>query len=356
MSRYMAAAILAFMARSASPQQPAIVYLGGSLGTPTLIDPDRTNQVAIAVPLAKLNSLRWSRNAALITAEGVDLNQQGATTQIFNFDRAGNYVAVTNLAVPGYTVLKLFSAFSPNGDRMAVTARFVGQQSQQGLLLTYAFDGTRWSLANTVGTLNAACAGCAIDQLGTGWGVDWSPNNDLVITPLENLAACPGSPIPAVYTEIFSAPPLPGATFTPITTASRDAACAVANLIQYQSVLPVFSPDGTTIAYVQWARGSSLISTIRLVSLNGANDRPLLAISDAQIFALDWSPDGAQLIYDQMPIVNGVPDFANATVSIIPASGAGGPTRFLGPPAAQPAWSKRFPVPKLAALAPTQAI
>ncbi len=363
-----ATAMLVVMGRAASPQQP-IVYVGQdpALANNTvlfLINPDGTNRFQIPVRLAALVGPRWSRDARLMTAWGVDpLNPQGTIPQVFAFDPGGNHVVqVTNISVDansqtGWSVFTLFNAFSPSGDSIGVAVQFISNATgaRYGAFLTYAFNGVGWIPTIVVPPF-------AIDQLYSLWGLDWSPRSNLVVAPVGIVVTCPpGSPgygLPQTPTEIFSAAPVPNAPKTRITSASASADCAANPLLglQFFSALPMFSPDGSQIAYAQFAHqaGTIVAAALRVVNLDGSNDHVVATIPNAWLSGVDWSPDGGQLIYGPEPIIGGVPDVTQATVWIIKSDGTGA-HRLVGPPAGYPAWSRLLPVPTLTALAPAQA-
>lgn len=364
-----ATAMLAAMGRAASPQQQPVVYVGQDPALANnnvlfLINPDGTNRFQIPVRLAALLGPRWSRDAKLITAWGVDpLNPQGTIPQVFAFDPAGNHVVqVTNISVDanaqiGWSVYTLFGAFSPRGDSIGVAVQFISNQTgaRYGAFLTYAFNGAGW-----IPTIVAPPV--LIDRLYSLWGLDWAPRGNLVIAPVEAVVTCPiGSPgygLPQTPTEIFAAAPVPNAPSTRITSASASADCAANPLLglQFFSALPMFSPDGSQIGYAQFVyqAGTPVTAALRVVNLDGTNDHVVATIPNALISSVDWSPDGRQLIYGPVPIVGGVPALAQTTVWIVNTDGTGA-RQLVGPPAGGPSWSRVFPAPTLAALAPAQA-
>src|SRR5437899_3126503 len=89
-----------------------------------LIHPDGTGDRAISTDLVDAEFPAWSRDGQWLAAMGT-LKDEGDQTQfnVFVFDAQGkNLQQVTDLTVSGFTFNRLFKAFSPDGQRLAVSA------------------------------------------------------------------------------------------------------------------------------------------------------------------------------------------------------------------------------------------
>jgi Tol biopolymer transport system component/serine/threonine protein kinase len=78
---------------------------------------------------------------------------------------------------------------------------------------------------------------------------------------------------------------------------------------------PVFSPDGQTLAFIR--QSSELVMDIYLVPVSGGEPRRL-TFDDRQLWGLDWTPDGREIVFSSMrgggcslwriPAIGGIPE------------------------------------------------
>src|SRR5437667_174152 len=347
-------------------QQTSIAYVSprpaspATPGTGSLVvaNPDGTNGVPIPVALVGVELPRWSRDATLIAAGGMPVNP-GMTPGIFVFDRNGqNLHRVFDLlggVYAGAIPQQAFSALSPDGQRLAISYIYTTTSLNScWAVLVYSVAGT---LLATVG------GDCVQPSLTTGfseWGIDWSPTRDLLVGGLLTVKYCVdalGNTYPVIVTDLNAAPPVSNATAMPIT--NENPCAGVSNPLLLSStydVFPVFSQDGTRIAYVQWTQlilGGPINTSIRIINADGTNETVVAAFPGQQSFGVSWSPDGTKLLFDLEQEVNGVAEPQTSSLRMINVDGTGLTQLNVSAGAAEPSWSFVNPPPGIASLDPS---
>src|SRR3989441_10478371 len=225
-----------------------------------LANPDGTNNAPIPVQLVGPQFPKWSRDATLIAAEGAPVNQ--GTPGIFVFDRAGqNLRQVFDLlggVFAGAIPQVAFSAFSPDGQRLAISYQYTTTPAP-GSLSSKCWAVLVYSIAGTlISTVGGECVQSSLSTGFSGWGIDWSPTKDLLVGGLLTVKYCVdalGNRYPVTVTDLNSAPPTANATATTIT--NENPCAGVSNPLLLSAIydlFPVFSRNGTKIAYVQWTQ------------------------------------------------------------------------------------------------------
>ncbi len=295
--------LLAAGASIALAQGGPIVYNKPGLLTDVwLINPDGSGDQQIPVNLVTAEVPVWSRDGQLIAATGeVPEAGEQAGFNIFVFDPTGaNLLKVTDFPVtPDQFPVSLFKAFSPEGQRLAFV--LFERVRQAVLLLLIRLDGTELIFVG----------GGAISGL-TGFGVDWSPIMDDLIVPVATVDFSSGFPLPV--TALFRVPPVPEVLgfcpwpgpFPPCQQATFPRASF--SLFE-DDTFPVFSPDGTQAAFVRRISeplGGLLGSSIRVVNVDGTNEREVIAFPGEVVYGVSWSPDGTRLVFDQGEVISGI--------------------------------------------------
>ena len=227
---------------------------------------------------------------------------------------------------PGVTKEVFFPALSPDLGSVIVNSSFLDPDPSAPCANIIA------SLVYSIsGVLQQTLAGYQCDPPGVGtefvgWGVDWSPTASLVVSPLGMVEQCGlGSFFPV--TGIVVSQPKSGSRPSVVTQPNT---CS--NPLQVISdVGPVFSPDGTKIAYLRWFNiggGPPWATSIRIVNLNGTNDHNVALFQGEQDLGVSWSPGGTQLLFSRNQNVNGV---ANAMGLWKIKTDGTGLTQFLTP-------------------------
>jgi hypothetical protein len=325
--------------------QTGVVFVGpdslNSTSVPYFINSDGTGRYQIP-GLVGVGQPKWSRDGSLFVAQGTAIG--GSNPDIFTFNRAGdNLRNITALNIPGYSVEALFPAFSPDAKKIAVTAWLLrtSDSAQCVIGLLYSSSGTL--LAELAG-------GCELPGNGNGnagFGIDWSPTASLIASPVPIVVQCSATLFLPV-TPIAVSQPVAGASGIQIT---HPDAC-VDPLTQVYDVWPVFSPDGTKIAYLRWfISGTTASTAVRVVNLDGTNDHEVAFFSGEQELGISWSAGGTQLLFDRTQLIGGVPIAGSFGLWKINTDGTG-LTHFVTPVAFSPSWAFRNPKPMLSSLSP----
>jgi Tol biopolymer transport system component len=269
-----------------------------------LIHPDGAGDQPLDTGLVDAEFPTWSRDGQSLAAMGA-LKDEGDQTQfnVFVFDPQGNNLEqVTDLNVSGFTFNTLFKAFSPDGQRLAVSA--LGEATKddpnQGTVTTPAAVVL---VARLDQPNQPVVLGAASDTGGAplGLGIDWSPNSDQIVVPSVTLEDSSGYSLPV--TALFTVPPEANAlanggghqvTF-PQRTLDQ----------QVDDVMPAFSPDGKRVAFV---RRQYLIledrftCSIRVANLDGSQEQQVMSFGLGDVVnRVSWSGDGTALVFDWGP-------------------------------------------------------
>ena len=194
-----------------------------------------------------------------------------------------------------------------------------------------------------------------------GEGVDWSPAVDLLVAPLEGSTNFISGGGPGEITSINLIQPVAGAVvaghFQQITFPRADSQISGQTPFLWgeHDYQPKFSPNGVGVAYVRSFQNFFLltsqtpdpdIQSLRIVNLTTGADSQIIQFAPGfYVTTLDWSPDGAQLVFDlgqQAPgplglLQRAIPE--TNEVYVINNDGSG-LTKLRGPGAGTPAWSR----------------
>ncbi len=260
-----------------------------------------------------------------------------------------------------------YKAFSPDNRNLAVFAYIftgnlndIGTQTTTPSLEIYSTSSAFAPLQVHVDKgLNGTHHG--------GEGVDWSPDGNFLVAPLEGTTGFISGGGPGEITSINLIDPSAGAVvggrFQQITFPRADAQISGATPFLWgeHDYAPKFSPNGVGVAYVRSFQNFFLltsqtpdpdIQSIHIVNLTTGVDTQIAQFAPGlYITTLDWSPDGTQLVFDlgqQAPGPLGLQQFATPAtneVYVINNDGSG-LTKLRGPGAASPVWSRTaLPVP-----------
>src|SRR5690349_16132697 len=332
----LAAGAILFVFLSVLPINAQILYVR-PVGTGTQqvgqlreINADGTGDAAVAVPFTDVLGPVTARDGTQFAVSTVDPARPSQLSRnVFTVNRATlatqnatNFLDFLDPNTLMYTyVYAFYKAFSPDGTQVAVNSIYRsggGGASETGtpVLQVFPSDGSSGSLA-------LVHADPFLD--GThhgGEGVDWSPvNADLVVAPVKWDAPFISGGGVGEATALFTAEPVTGAgnsqqlTFPQADQITNINEVALWGEHDYQ---PRFSPDGTKVAYVRsFQEISSLrvypdpyIESLRVARIDGTSDVQILAFAQGYyVTAVDWSPDGTQIIFDIGPqaFSNGYP-------------------------------------------------
>ena len=329
----------------AAPAPPApsatIAYIAPDATVPGsfsvwLANPDGSGKEPVPAKLVALSNPKWSRDGHLITATGTAPG--GSIPDVFVFDPSGgNLAQISHLQTDAPVTAssaQAFSAFSPAGDQVAVAAVLQETSPTPGNMFDVLLVYSRKNPSSSP----IIVGGAAQDQ-DQGFGVDWSPNASLLAVPISAGVIC-GS-LPQVGTAIWSVPPVANAFGQGLGKQITQPLTCADPTISYQDLLPVFSPDGTQIAFVRWIQplsGPTIASSIRIINVDGTNEREVVNLAGEQTLAVSWSHDSRKLVFDQNPVVGGIPDTNSSTLWTINVDGNGLSQIPLQPPAQTPSW------------------
>lgn len=304
------------------------------------VDPTRSSQLSINVFAATPGTKATSKITNFVDAVGPN---------------AGEFTYVQGL----------FKAFSPNRSRIAVSSLIVSgatnvTPSRTPYLQIYSVDGsTQPALVN----LGNPRDGFHYE----GEGVDWSPTQNVIVSPLKHDLAFPSGSGTGETTALFLITPVDGAVekgqTRQITSPKTDVIISnfQAEIYSEHDYSPRFSPDGTRVAFVRAFEVSvtsgtqPYIESLHIVNVNTGVDSTVTTLTQGMyVNNLDWSPDGTQLVFDagQQIITGGSAAQGSqpATVRLYVINTNGqGLHQLRGANSAQPAWRPKVPTPPVAA-------
>jgi len=285
---------------------------------------------------ASLGRPAWSRDGTRIAADAIYYN----TNILVVFNPAtgqGNAVFNTTTGTGPVAQDWFYKAFSPDGKRLV----YGGNQ----------LDYTQYGFINTDGTGDTFLGFRDLTSEAFGKGVDWSPRTDalgwygkqLVISDSYTINAdptCADSPrtfarlklVLAVYRGMDVA--WKGLTMPP------QQPCSILSYTTTNDLFPVFSPDGTRVAFARSvidSGGQVLNSTIMTINVSTGSVQNLRYLSGEEVDNLSWSPDGTQLLFDRIQWVGLYPNPLGVWVTS--ANGGGTLSRFAYPPIFAAAWN-----------------
>lgn len=338
---------------------------------------DGGGDTAVAQPFATFEFPVWSREGrylALTAADPASPNQRGQN--VFAIDTAtGQIRAITfnndfSDPITGQAVYTFpyYKAFSPNGSAMAVFSRVkmggdAGNNTTTPVLEIYPTNGASEPLQVHVDK------GSNGKHHG-GEGVDWSVAYNLLVAPVQSSAPFQSGGGPGETTALILIEPVVGAVvqgrYSQLTFPRADGSAGQggqAYLWGEHDYQPRFSPNGHGVAYVRSFQNFFLLSSstpdpdiqsLRIVNVDTGFDREIIHFNPGfYVTALDWSPDGTQLVFDlgqQLPGPLGPQQQVDPqTVAIYAINVDGSNVRQLrGPGNGTPAWRPIVAAPPVA--------
>jgi hypothetical protein len=197
-----------------------------------------------------------------------------------------------------------------------------------------------------------------------GEGVDWSPAQNVLAAPLESSSPYLSGGGAGETTAIYLIEPITAAVLQGhaqrLTSPRADASIVTGVMWGEHDYQPKFSPNGVGLAYVRSFQAHALltsltpdpdIQTIHIINVNTGADTAIIQFpSGRYVTALDWSPDGTQLVFDVSiqatnsvvgPLQQGTAE--TNQVYVINVNGTG-LTQLRGNGNGTPSWSRTTPV------------
>lgn len=145
-----------------------------------------------------------------------------------------------------------------------------------------------------------------------GEGVDWSPKTNLLAAPLVTTTNFLSGGGPGTVTAIYQIQPVNAAVLTgraqQLTFPRSDANIGTGVMWTEHDYQPKYSPNGAGVAFVRSFQAHALTSSLvpdfdvqslHIVNVNTGVDTQIAQFpKGTYITTLDWSPNGAQLIFD----------------------------------------------------------
>jgi hypothetical protein len=357
------------------------------------INPDGSGDTRIPVNLPEPGFPVWAKDRQLLALTSADPAKQFALSRdVFVFDPLSQQLlkltsfpnswqsAATNAGTLGQIefdgaslTLPWYKAFSPDKRRLAIAGNVVSSARlsvpQQGAGDFTLISGTQSSGTQSTPTLwvygldgamqaQVAAGAAGASDIHAGDGVDWAPNQDLLVWPKDITIPFSGFGNPRQVTALFVLEPVNDAlisghgrqlTFPQGSRGDSPGGPYTGWATDFQ---PAFSPNGQQVAYI---RSSNLVvgaivqlatPSLRLVNVDGSNDHEIFSFQPGDYVAhVAWSPDGANLAFDfgkQMLDSKGFPlmlaDPSTVALYTIGADGKDA-TILRKPAAAWPVWS-----------------
>ena len=282
------------------------------------INADGSGDTGFGLPFSTLVFPAWTRDATkfAISAPNPNFPTQrsynvyainaatGATQQITRFtDLFDSQTGVTSYSYP------LYKAFAPNQTAMAVSTD-IGYSSG-GTTTTPVLE-----VYSTTTIANPLQVHVHIGRNGrhhAGEGVDWSPTQNLLVTPVERSAPFQSGGGPGEVTALLLMEPVNAAVLTghyrQLTFPRTDGNVTTSSgfLWGEHDYQPKFSPNGVGVAYVRSFQNFNInvgapdpdIQSLRIVNVNTGADTEVLRLNAGlYVSSLDWSPDGTALVFE----------------------------------------------------------
>jgi hypothetical protein len=287
---------------------------------------------------ASLGRPTWSRNGTQIVADAILTGTSANVMVVFNpVTGQGNAVWNTTTGTGPSAWDWIYKAFSPDGKRLVYGAN--------------QLDYTQYGFINTDGTGETFLGFRDLTSEAFAKGVDWSPRTDalgaygklLVVSDSYTINA---DPTCADTPRTFARLKLVLAVYNGMNVAWRGLTmppqqpCSILSYTTTNDLYPVFSPDGTRVAFVRQlidSGGPVLNSTIMTINVSTGSVQKLLYLSGEEVDNLSWSPDGTQLLFDRIQVNNLY--LTPLGVWITSSNGGGTLSRFAYPPAFAAAWN-----------------
>jgi len=256
--------------------------------------PDGAGAHNVSTALLEATNPVWSRDGQHIAVTGNDGTQ--SSNNVYVFDRNGNNMQewTDNKDVHNddgslqTSYGAEFKAFSPDGQHIILSQGGYGPTIVT-YLEVFNSDGTYASIASR------PCQGAE-----DGWGVDWSPVANQIVTGITTS----GSNY-AYVTPLYLIAPVANAIangqYVQLTDPQSPSVWTTVN-----DELPVFSPDGKQVAFIRksatyTANGFGPATTdLMVVNVDGSGLREVAEMPQGTVvsYHLSWSPDGTQLVFD----------------------------------------------------------
>jgi len=329
------------------------------------VNGDGSGDTAIGLPFADVRIPTWSRDAALFAISAPNPNRPNERSlNVYAINPAtgaiGQITAFQDIVADSQTGtfrwnFPFYKAFSPDRGAMAVSSLIV--QGTRGATTTTTPVLEIYSTATPVNPLLVHVHSNRANTHHAGEGVDWSPAQNVLVTPIETSAPLQsGGSGSGQVTALVLLDPVDGAIqrgrFRQITFPRADVAPDFSGRYGEHDYSPKFSPNGIGVAYVRSFQNFSLtrggpdpnIQSLRILNLNTGADTEVLRLpTGGYVDALDWSPDGTALVFSlgqQRSGINGLEQNAQPQTNeiyIVNVDGTG-VRRLRGAGATTPAW------------------
>lgn len=282
------------------------------------VNPNGAGDQAVPLVFPNLFLPTWAHDGSVYALTAVNPQRPGLITlNAFTVNpKNGAFVNVTKLvdefSDKGYSYkYALYKAFSPDRQLMAVNSVYrtgsdSTHESGTPILQIFKTDGS--------GSVAIVHAGAIRDNVHhDGEGVDWSPNANIVVTPVKYDAPLQSGGGVGEATALFLAQPVTNAgnarqlTF-PNAGHVDNGPFGEHILWAEHDYAPKFSPDGNFVAYVHsYQKVSSLrivpdpnVESLRIVNVQTSKVVQVTKFAAGMyITSLDWSPDGTRLVFDK---------------------------------------------------------
>lgn len=335
---------------------------------------DGSGESTIAVPFSNPGFPTWSRDGQLLAFTASDpANTVSRGQNVYAISRATGAISqlthYLDIVDPNNVALSrtypFYKAFSP--DRTAL-ATFSLTQTGAGNGGTGSTNLPVLEIHSLTATANPIQVHTDKSQNGRhhgGEGVDWSPAQNVLAAPLESSSPfLSGGGSSGETTAIYLIDPSTAAVLQgharQLTAPRADASIATGVMWTEHDYQPKFSPNGVGLAYVRSFQAHSLltsltpdpdIQTIHIINVNTGADTAVLQFpSGRYVTALDWSPDGTQLVFDVSiqatnsvvgPLQQGTAETNQVYVVNVNGTGL---TQLRGNGNGTPSWSRTTPV------------